>query len=110
MVQAHPGESSQSIGARVVKARDRQFSRFDDEQILNSGLSPVQVKDHCVVSKEARDWLDTALDKLLPTARGYDRLLKVSRTIADLHGNENIELTDIAEAAQYRSFDRDIFC
>ncbi len=110
LVQAHPGESSQSIGARVVKARDRQFSRFDDEQILNSGLSPVQVKDHCVVSKEARDWLDTALDKLLPTARGYDRLLKVSRTIADLHGNENIELTDIAEAAQYRSFDRDIFC
>lgn len=109
LMQTRPGEASEPIEARVIKARDRQLSRFKDENVLNSRLSPGQVKDHCIVSKEAGDWLDTALDKLLPTARGYDRLLKVSRTIADLCGNEKIELADVAEAAQYRSFDRDVF-
>ncbi len=109
LVQTRSGETSEAIGVRVVKARDRQHSRFNNEPVLNSRLSPKQVKDHCRVTKEARDWLDTALDKILPTARGYDRLLKVARTIADLCGNVKIELADVAEAAQYRSFDRDVF-
>ena len=103
LMQCKPGEKSEAIRGRVDRAREIQRQRFSGDNVLNSQMSASQVRTFCQISNESKTWLDRALDKLLPTARGYDRLLKTSRTIADLSGNEKIELEDLAEAIQYRS-------
>ncbi len=103
LMQCTPGEKSEEIRRRVDSARAIQRQRFSGNHVLNSQMSASQVRTFCKISNESKTWLNRALDKLLPTARGYDRLLKTSRTIADLSGNEEIELADLAEAIQYRS-------
>ena len=102
------GESSNVIRERVMKARGFQTERFEDDKIhYNAQMTVKQIRKHCKLSEESMLLLKTAMDRLNLSARAYDRILKVSRTIADLDGEENILPAHISEAIQYRSLDRD---
>lgn len=101
------GESSQSIRARVLEARSRQMQRFAGRGIrANAGIRAQDVAKDCPVDPEGSRLLERAVKKLGFSARAYTRILKVSRTIADLEGSETIRSAHIAEAIQYRSLDR----
>ncbi|MCL2740148.1 MAG: YifB family Mg chelatase-like AAA ATPase [Oscillospiraceae bacterium] len=101
------GESSAEIKQRVNNARQIQLDRYKDDKIYsNSQLTPKLTRKYCKIDDESEMLLKMAFDKLGFSARTHDRLLKVARTVADLAGRENIEKSDIAEAIQYRSFDR----
>jgi magnesium chelatase family protein len=101
------GEPSTVIRERVRHARQVQQDRFRRSKIFcNAHMSPRQIRKHCHVEGEARSLLDTAMERLGLSARAYDRILKVGRTIADLEGAEAIQPEHIAEAIQYRSLDR----
>jgi len=107
LVNSHAGESSKAIKDRVEEARQRQRYRFGRSKVYcNSQMKPRQLKEFCRLTDSARDFLDSAIDKLGLSARAYDRILKLSRTIADLAASDAIELEHIAEAVQYRSLDR----
>ena len=69
-------------------------------------MRPKMTKDNCLLTKEANDLLKAAFEKLDLYARAYDKILRISRTIADLEGSENVEVNHVAEAVQYRSLDR----
>ncbi len=98
------GESSESIRARVQKAKEIQLKRFDKLTISgNSEMSPKEIKIFCKLSPECLNLLKAAVSKMQLSARAYHRILKVARTIADLEGITNIDTTHIAEALQYRS-------
>ncbi|MEG2596963.1 MAG: YifB family Mg chelatase-like AAA ATPase [Oscillospiraceae bacterium] len=100
-------ESSAEIKKRVNKARKIQIERYANTPIYcNSNLTPHMLREFCVVSEQGMKALKVAFEKMGMSARGYDRILKVSRTIADLDGSEQIELSHISEALQYRSLDR----
>jgi magnesium chelatase family protein len=100
-------ESSVKIKERVCKARKIQFERFQNTKIhSNSQMGVKEIKKYCVLDAQAKNILKNAIEKLGLSARAYDRILKVARTIADLEGIENIKTAHIAEAVQYRSFDR----
>ncbi len=97
------GESSKVIRKRVQKARDRQQKRFSEKSIVsNSEMSSKEVKELCSLSQESNQLLASAINKFQISARGYVRILKVARTIADLGGSESIEPKHLAEAIQYR--------
>lgn len=102
-------EGSASIRERVMKARDVQAERYKDNPgvYCNAQMSSKMLKEICVINAAAQNLLKTAMEKLNLSARAYDRILKVSRTIADLDGNENIKVEHLAEAIQYRSLDRE---
>jgi magnesium chelatase family protein len=102
-------ESSEEIRNRVILARNIQKERFLDQvQIHNNAMLPPQmVKKVCHINQAGRTLLKTAMDKLGLSARAYDRILRVSRTIADLANSEKIEIEHLAEAIQYRSLDRE---
>ncbi len=101
------GESSASIRERVVRARLRQLERLQPYGIVcNAQMSSKLVREHCPIGEDARSYLRTAVQRLGLSARAYDRIMKIARTIADLEGAENIQLPHIAEAVQYRSIDR----
>lgn len=101
------GESSAVIKARVDKARAVQRERFKGTEVTcNAKMTPQMTKDFCVLSDEATNLLKISFEKLGMSARAYDKILRISRTIADLDSSENIELNHIAEALQYRSLDR----
>ncbi len=102
-------ESSSEIRERVVKARERQTVRFKDKKdVYNNAMMPSNmVKDVCEINDAGRSLLKTAMERLGLSARAYDRILKVSRTIADLAGSEEIKTEHLAEAIQYRSLDRE---
>lgn len=102
-------ESSEEIRERVIKARDFQTERFkDNEGIYCNAMMPSQmVKEICQLSDAGRVLLKSAMEKLGLSARAYDRILKVSRTIADLAGSSDIQIQHLAEAIQYRSLDRE---
>jgi magnesium chelatase family protein len=115
-----PAESSAQIKERVNKARAVQRERFSaaggsafngkDEGIFyNAQMSHKQVRKFCVLDKEESELLKMAMSELNFSARAYDKILKVSRTIADLAGCENIKTEHLSEAIQYRSLDRDFF-
>lgn len=105
-----PAESSAQIKERVNKARRIQRERFKDEGILSNALmSHKQVRKFCVLGKEESELLKMAMTELNFSARAYDKILKVSRTIADLAECENIKTEHLSEAIQYRSLDRDFF-
>jgi magnesium chelatase family protein len=105
-----PAESSVQIKERVNKARVIQRQRFKDEGILcNASMSHKQVRKFCTLGKEESELLKMAMTELNFSARAYDKILKVSRTIADLADCENIKTEHLSEAIQYRSLDRDFF-
>ena len=102
-----PAESSAAIKARVDKARAVQHERFRGTNILsNAKIPPARLQTDCRMTDDAKAMIQKAFDKLSLSARAYDRILKVSRTIADLSGDEVINTRHVAEAIQYRSLDR----
>jgi magnesium chelatase family protein len=102
-------EKSEFIRERVIKARDIQAERFGNKPDLhaNAQMSPQMVREVCKISEAGQTLLKKAMEKLGLSARAYDRILKVSRTIADLAGSEDIQLAHLAEAIQFRSLDRE---
>jgi len=103
------GESSKEIRGRVITARRIQEERFkkNKETHANAQISSKVLKEICQIDDEGKALLKTAMNKLGLSARAYDRILKVARTIADLEGSTNIETNHLAEAIQYRSLDRE---
>lgn len=101
-------EKSEDIKARVNKARDIQLKRFENSNGVysNAKMNEKEFKQYCSLNKECSDLLEIAFKKLNLSARAYNRILKVARTIADLDGSENIEKAHILEAIQYRSLDK----
>lgn len=101
-------ESSVEIKKRVNKARDIQLERFKNNEGVysNAKMNEKEFKQYCALNKECTDLLEMAFKKLNLSARAYNRILKVARTIADLEGCENIEKAHILEAIQYRSLDK----
>lgn len=102
-------ESSETVRNRVVLARELQAERFknNDGVYANAQMSSKLLKEICVISSTGLNLLKTAMDKLNLSARAYDRILKVSRTIADLSNSPEIKPEHLAEAIQYRSLDRE---
>jgi len=102
-------ENSNAVRERVIKARDIQAKRFEGHEgtYCNAQMSSKLLKEICVISSVGQNLLKTAMDRLNLSARAYDRILKVSRTIADLAGSEDIKPEHLAEAIQYRSLDRE---
>ena len=100
-------ESSEEIKERIVRARNIQLVRYKDTGILtNSELSTKGISKYCKVNKDSEELLKNAFDILGLSARAYNKILKVARTIADLENCQNIETKHIAEAIQYRNLDR----
>ncbi|MBF8965315.1 YifB family Mg chelatase-like AAA ATPase [Pontibacter sp. FD36] len=109
MTATRKSEDSETIRQRVVRAREIQRERFNEFDYMHSNaMMPSQmVKEICQISDAGRTLLKTAMERLGLSARAYDRILKVSRTIADLADSEEIKIEHLAEAIQYRSLDRD---
>jgi magnesium chelatase family protein len=102
-------ESSSDIRARVIKARDTQLERFHagGERIYaNAQMGSREIRKYCELGTDSEHLLERAMVKQGLSARAHDRILKVSRTVADLSGTEAIEPGHIAEAIQYRTLDR----
>lgn len=103
-------EDSASIRARVEAARARQRARFASTRIAaNARMTQAQLKKHCPLDSTLGDLLQQAMEQLSLSARAYDRILKVARTIADLAGAERVAAPHLLEAIQYRSLDRSVF-
>lgn len=103
------GEDSATIRERVIKAREIQAERYNGENgvYANAQMSSKQLREICRISNVGENLLKRAMEKLNLSARAYDRILKVSRTIADLAGSEDIQPEHLAEAIHYRSLDRE---
>jgi magnesium chelatase family protein len=101
-------EESALVRERVVRARRRQTERFAGEKRVyaNAQMPPKLIRKHCAIPPEGEKLLETAVSRLGLSARAHDRILKVSRTIADLDACEGIETRHLSEAIQYRSLDR----
>lgn len=102
------GENSETIRERVIRAREIKADRYKNETGIyaNAQMSSKMLKEICVISQAGQTLLKAAMDKLNLSARAYDRILKVSRTIADLDGSTDIKVEHLAEAIHYRSLDR----
>lgn len=101
------GEPSAAIRQRVITARSRQLGRFTGSKIYcNAHMNSRQIKLFCQVSEDTKNLLRSAITQLNLSARAYDRILKLARTIADLAGEDDIQIHHVAEAIQYRSLDR----
>jgi magnesium chelatase family protein len=101
------GEPSDVVRERVIRAREIQLERFKGEKMYsNSSMAPRQIRKFCALDQESENLLEKAMLRQGLSARAHDRILKVSRTIADLDGSENINPTHISEAINYRSLDR----
>ena len=101
-------ENSETVRARVQQCRERQEERFRDVAgvRVNSDMGPKQVRKHCELDRESSHLLEQAMEQLNFSARAYDRILKVARTIADLDDSDHIGAAHLFEAIQYRSLDR----
>ena len=101
------GEKSEDIRKRVVAAREIMMKRYAGTGIYaNAHLTPSMIREYCVLDDEASDVMKAAFERLGLSARGYDRILKLSRTIADIEGSETIKKQHVARAVQLRSLDR----
>ncbi len=99
-------ENTSTVKKQIIEAREIQKQRFlSDEIITNSEMNLRLIKKYCQIPEEARRLLSIAVEKYNLSARGYFRILKVSRTIADLENSENIKLEHVAEALQYRKIE-----
>ncbi len=94
-------ENSEKIKKRVIKARERQYTRFK-KKMLNFQMDRLHISEYCKLDKETKDILENAVDSMRLSVRMYDKILKVSRTIADLDDSENIRKVHILEALNYR--------
>jgi len=105
------GESSEQIRERVVAARQRQHERFRSRKHVtcNAGMGAKELKQFCAIDAAAKELLNQAMNDMNFSARAYDRILKVARTIADLAGSEAITSDHVSEAVQYRSLDRQLW-
>ena len=100
-------ETSQQIKERVIRARNIQYERFKGKNIYcNAQMGPKEIKKYCILEESAGMMLHNAIEKLGFSARAYDRILKVARTIADLANSEIIQTSHIAEAIKYRNLDK----
>jgi magnesium chelatase family protein len=104
------GEKSADIRRRVNSARDKQRLRHGSEGgvYCSSDFKNHHISKYCRISKESHDLLDNAMSRLGLSVRGYDKILKVARTIADLDSREDILTPDVSEAIGYRMLDRNI--
>lgn len=102
------GESSEVIRERVNNARKRQLERYKDRKgmFCNAQLNSKDIRKYCIIDEPSEQLLQMAIQKFGFSARAYDRILKVSRTIADLEDSEDIKAEHISEAIQYRTLDR----
>jgi magnesium chelatase family protein len=102
-------EKSESIRERVIKARKIQRERFKDNPTIfsNAEMGSRLVREFCTIAKEGQERLKQAMERLGLSARAYDRILKVARTIADLDQSPNIDIGHLSEAINFRSLDRD---
>jgi magnesium chelatase family protein len=102
-------EGSIVIRKRVTAAREIQTTRFElmEKVHYNAQMSSKQIREFCALDDVSKQLLKTAMERLNLSARAYDRILKVARTIADLESAKNVVSSHIAEAIQYRSLDRD---
>ncbi len=108
MMKLEDAENSKSIRERVIRAREAQSTRFQSnpEIYSNAMMSTRMVKELCTINQAGGSLLKKAIDRLGLSARAYSRILKVSRTIADLAGSREIKVEHLAEAIQYRTLDR----
>ena len=103
-------EKSSDIKKRVDKARKIQYERYKQYNVFsNSELTPKLIEEFCILDEKSKNLLEMSYEKLGLSARAYSKILKVSRTIADLDGKTNIEVKHVAEAIQYRNLDRKYF-
>jgi magnesium chelatase family protein len=110
MLTPADSEPSSAVRARVERARDPQTHRFAGSGIFcNAHMQARHIKQFCALSGEVRDFLSKAIDQLGLSARAFDRVVKLSRTIADLDGADDIALPHVAEAIQYRGLDRKLW-
>ena len=114
LARKEPGEPSETIRERVNKTRQIQLERFKDLKrkkkiFCNGQMESKEIKRFCEINEECSKLLKNAIDRLGLSARAYDRIIKVSRTIADLEVVENIKPSHISEAIQYRSLDRNVW-
>ena len=111
MSEAKPGESSAQIRERVITARQRQHARFQAKPKItcNARMGSRELKAFCELDEPTQELLKFAMTDMNLSARAYDRILKVARTIADLAGSEKILADHVSEAIQYRSLDRQIW-
>ncbi|MFW6381574.1 MAG: ATP-binding protein, partial [Bacillota bacterium] len=101
------GESSRAIKARVIRAHNYQQQRYQQERFNhNSQLAGASLGKYCSITDKGKVMLEEAIERLGLSARAYDRVLKLARTIADLEETSSIKTDHLAEAIQYRSFDR----
>lgn len=109
LTEEHLCEPSKTIRERVTKSREIQSKRFSEFENIhyNAQMGVKQIRKYCKLNDESMTLLKTAMERLNLSARAFDRILKVSRTIADLEGVETINSSHIAEAIQYRSLDRE---
>ncbi len=105
------GEASAEVRKRVVEARKKQTVRFREIDYIfnNADMGSKEVREYCKLDEAGSNLLKMAMTKLGLSARAYDRILKVSRTIADLENSENIHPNHVSEAIQYRSLDRELW-
>ncbi|MCK6615925.1 MAG: YifB family Mg chelatase-like AAA ATPase [Ignavibacteriaceae bacterium] len=105
------GEPSADIRKRVIKSRMRQYARFKDQPHIynNADMGSKEVRTYCKLDGSGNELLKMAMTRLGFSARAYDRILKVARTIADLSDSEQIQAQHISEAIQYRSLDRELW-
>jgi magnesium chelatase family protein len=111
LTRGEPGEPTATVRERVQQARDRQLERFGaaNGTLCNAHMSRKLLQKHCALEPATLDILETAMRNLGLSARAYDRILKVARTIADLDGDEVVGPPAVAEAITYRTLDRDIW-
>ena len=109
LADAAPGEPSAAIRERVCRAREVQRRRFRDCEGVhtNAMMNAAMLRDYCRLDAASSALLEQAMRRLALSARAYDRILKVARTIADLAGRADIAAADVAEAINYRSLDRE---